>query len=69
MVKKSDNYERAEVTFSKTNELEIDIFNHLKEMSKVMGKGTYLKQLLYKDMLKKKGVKWPPSSITNNYIW
>jgi hypothetical protein len=57
LVKKSDNYERAEVTFSKTNELEIEIFNHLLEMSKVIGKGTYLKQLLYEDMLKKKEVK------------
>jgi len=57
MVKKSDNYERAEVTFSKNNELEIEIFQHLVGMSKVIGKGTYLKQLLYEDMLKKKEVK------------
>lgn len=54
-VKKSDNYNRAEITFSKTNEFEQKLYNHLLEMSKVVGKGAYLKQLLYEDMLKKKG--------------
>ena len=58
MVKRNDNYERAETTFSKTNELEMDIFKHLMEMAKVIGKGSYIKQLLYEDMLKKREVKW-----------
>jgi hypothetical protein len=51
---KSDNYERAEATFSKTNELEMELYNHLQEMSKVIGKGSYLKQLIYEDMLRKR---------------
>jgi len=57
LVKRNDNYERAETTFSKTNELEMDIFKHLMEMAKVIGKGSYIKQLLYEDMLKKREVK------------
>lgn len=51
---KRTNYERAEATFSKTNELEMEIWNHLAEMSKVIGKGAYIKQLIYEDMLKKR---------------
>ena len=54
---KSDNYDRAEVTFSKTNDFEQELYKHLLEMSKVIGKGSYLKQLVYEDMLKKKGTK------------
>lgn len=57
VAKKNDNYDRAEVTFSKNNELDQELFNHLLEMSKVIGKGTYLKQLLYEDMLKKREAK------------
>jgi hypothetical protein len=54
---KSDNYDRAEITFGKNNELEQELYAHLIEMSKVIGKGSYLKQLLYEDMLKRKEVK------------
>jgi hypothetical protein len=55
-VTKSDKYDRAEVTFSKINELDQELYFYLQKVSKVIGKGTYLKQLLYEDMLKRKEV-------------
>lgn len=56
-MKSTTNYERAEATFSKTNELEMEIWKHLIEMSKIIGKGSYIKQLVYEDMLRKRGNK------------
>lgn len=54
MVKKVGKYEydRAEATFNKENELDQKLYCFLLERSKVVGKGNYLKQLLYEDMLK-----------------
>jgi hypothetical protein len=51
---KSEKYDRAEITFGKLNKLEQQIYNHLLEKSKIVGKGAYLKQLLYEDMIKNK---------------
>lgn len=51
---KSEKYDRAEITFSKINELEQQMYNYLIEKSKIIGKGAYLKQLLYDDMMKHK---------------
>lgn len=47
------NYERVEVTFGKDDDFDIELFKYLESKAKVMGKGTYLKQLLYEDKLKK----------------
>lgn len=49
---KSEKYDRAEITFSKQNELEQQMYNYLLEKSKIVGKGAYLKQILYDVMLK-----------------
>lgn len=56
MVKKVGKYEydRAEATFNKENELDIELYKFLLERSKVVGKGNYLKQLLYEEMLRSK---------------
>jgi phage-related tail protein len=35
----------------KENELEKKIWDHLEEQSKLTGKSTYIKQLIYKDLL------------------
>lgn len=40
---KNSNYERVEVTFSKNNEVEKDLFKYLEEKARIIGKGTYLK--------------------------
>lgn len=49
---KNIDYERVEVTFSKNNEVENDLFKYLEKKARIIGKGTYLKQLLYEHMLK-----------------
>lgn len=50
------NYERVEVTFSKSDETDKELFKYLEEKAKIIGKGTYLKQLLYEKMLSEKGL-------------
>lgn len=53
MVKtKKDNYERIELTFSKDNELEMDIYKFILKQSKLIGKGKYVKNLIYEEMKK-----------------
>lgn len=53
MVKaKKDNYERIEITFAKDNQLEMDVYKYILEKSKMLGKGKYVKNLIYKDMKK-----------------
>lgn len=47
------DYERVEVTFSKTNEKDIKLFNHLEDNSEIIGKGRYIKKLISEDMKKK----------------
>lgn len=47
----SKRYERVEVTFSKQDEFEMKLYEYLENKSKVLGRGKYLKQLLYKEML------------------
>jgi len=47
-------YEKAEVTFNITDKLDMEIYNFLIENSKVIGKSSYLKQLIYEKMLKSK---------------
>lgn len=49
---KKDNYERIEITFSKENQIEMDLYNFILEQSKVLGKGKYVKNLIY-DVMKK----------------
>ncbi|WP_443662429.1 hypothetical protein [Clostridium sp.] len=51
MVKlKKDNYERIEITFSKDNKLEMDVYKFILEQSKMTGKGRYIKNLIYENM-------------------
>lgn len=52
MKKNKDSYERVEVTFSKENNFEMDIYKFLLNKSKVIGKGKYVKNLVYEDMKK-----------------
>ena len=57
MAARNSNYERVEVTFSKTDETEIMLYEYLLNKSKIIGRTNYLKQLLYEDMLKDKELK------------
>jgi hypothetical protein len=54
MVKKVKKYEyeKAETTFNKNDELDMQLYNYLLEKSKVIGKSNYLKQLIYEDKLR-----------------
>lgn len=45
-------YEKAEATFNIEDELDMEIYSFLLENSKVIGKSSYLKQLVYEKMLK-----------------
>ena len=47
-------YEKAETTFNVNDELDMQIFKFLLENSKVIGKSSYIKQLLYEKMIKSK---------------
>ena len=47
---KKENYERIEITFSKLNETEIEVYNFILEQSKMLGKGKYIKNILYEHM-------------------
>lgn len=49
---KKDNYERIEMTFSKDNKLEMDVYKFILEQSKMIGKGRYIKNLIYENMKK-----------------
>jgi len=44
---KKDNYERIELTFSKENEIEMDVYRFILEQSKMIGKSRYVKNLIY----------------------
>lgn len=46
---KKDNYERIELTFSKDNKLEMDVYKFILEQSKMIGKGRYVKNLIYEE--------------------
>ena len=50
-------YERAEVTFNVNDKLDMQLYNHMLEQSKIIGRSNYLKQLIYKDMPGGKGEK------------
>lgn len=50
MVKKG--YEHVDVTFSKNNELEMELYKYIIEKGVIVGSGKYLKQLIYEDMKK-----------------
>lgn len=52
MAKGKDNYERVEATFAKDNSFEMDLFKFLLKQSKIIGKGKYIKNLIYEDMKK-----------------
>ena len=45
-------YERAEVTFSISDELDMKIYEYLLNQSIIVGKGNFLKQLIYNEMKK-----------------
>lgn len=49
----ASGYDRVEVTFSKTNEKDIQLYKHLENESEIIGKGKYIKTLIHKDMKKK----------------
>lgn len=51
-MKKAGNYERIELTFSKDNKLEMDIYKFIIEQSKLIGKGKYVKNIIYEEMKK-----------------
>lgn len=52
MEKKSREYERAEVTFARNNKMEMELYAFLIEESKLLGKGKYIKNLIYEEMKK-----------------
>ncbi len=49
---KKNNYERIELTFSKDNQIEMDLYKFILEHSKVIGKGKYIKNIIYEIMKK-----------------
>jgi len=49
---KKDNYERIEITFAKDNQIEMDVYKFILEQSGIIGKGKYVKNLIYKEMKK-----------------
>lgn len=57
MVKNKYEYDRVEVTFSKDQDLESEMFRFLEVKGKIVGKGKFLKQLLYEQMEREKGSK------------
>lgn len=50
MVKKG--YERVDVTFSKTSDIEMQLYKYIEEKGQLIGKGKYIKQLILEDMKK-----------------
>lgn len=50
MVKKG--YEHIDVTFSITNELEMELYKHMIKKGELIGNGKYIKQLIQEDMKK-----------------
>lgn len=50
--RKKDNYERIEITFAKDNEAEMDVYKFILEQSKLLGRGKYMKNLIYGEMKK-----------------
>lgn len=54
MVKKVGkyNYDKAEATFKKEDELDKKLYAHLIKKSVIVGKSNYIKQLIYEDMIK-----------------
>lgn len=55
MVKKG--YEHLDITFSKTNQREMEIFKWIESKSGIISKTATAKQILYEAMLKDKGSK------------
>lgn len=55
MVKKG--YENLDITFSKKNEKEMEIFKWIESKAGVISKTAIAKQILYEAMLKEKGTK------------
>lgn len=53
MTAKKERYERVEVRFNKSSELDIKLYKHLEECGLIVGKHNYLMQLLYEDYKKK----------------
>ncbi|WP_161956032.1 hypothetical protein [Clostridium tertium] len=53
MVKKG--YERIDVTFSITNEKEMELYKWIENKSGILNKSTLIKQMLYEIMIKDKG--------------
>lgn len=49
---KKDNYERIEITFAKDNQIEMDVYKFILEQSGMIGKGRYVKNLIYEEMKK-----------------
>ena len=49
---KKDNYERIELTFSKDNVVEMEVYKFILEQSKMIGKGRYIKNRIYEEMKK-----------------
>jgi len=47
---KKGNYERVELTFSKENSLEMDVYKFILEQSKLIGKSRYVKNQMYEIM-------------------
>ena len=47
---KKDNYERIEMTFAKDNQIEMDVYKFILEQSGMIGKGRYVKNLIYEEM-------------------
>lgn len=57
MAKSKEQYERLEVTFSKDNDKEMELYDFAMKESKLFGKGKYIKMLILEDFKKKKGSK------------
>ena len=57
MVTKKERYEYLELRFTKSDGLQMKLWDYLEEQGKVIGKHNYIMQLIYEDYKKKSAKK------------
>ncbi|EKY26591.1 hypothetical protein [Clostridium celatum] len=57
MVTKKERYEYLELRFTKSDDLQMKLWDYLEEQGKVIGKHNYIMQLIYEDYKKKSAKK------------
>lgn len=57
MVTKKERYEYLELRFTRSDDLQMKLWDYLEEQGKVIGKHNYIMQLIYEDYKKKSAKK------------